>query len=49
MRSADIIALYDEIGTGTRVTIADQPLAVAAAPVLVAGSSVPPLPSASGR
>ena len=27
MRSADIIALYEEVGTGARVTIADQPLA----------------------
>lgn len=49
MRSADIIALYDEIGTGARVTIADQPLAAAAAPALAPGSSVPPPPAANGR
>ena len=44
MRSADIIALYDEIGTGARVTIANEPLAIAAAPALAAGASVPPPP-----
>ena len=47
MRSADIIALYDEIGTGTRVTIANQPLAVAAAPALAPGTVVPPVPPPS--
>ena len=43
MRSADIIALYDEVGVGARVTIANQPLAVAAAPELAPGAAVPPL------
>jgi lipoprotein-anchoring transpeptidase ErfK/SrfK len=43
MRSADIVALYDEVGTGARVTIADQPLAAAAASALAPGSSVPPV------
>jgi hypothetical protein len=41
MRSADIIALYDEIGSGARVTIADLPLAVAAAPALAPGATLP--------
>ena len=49
MRSADIIALYDEVGTGARVTIADQPLAAAAAPALAPGSSVPPLPAVAAN
>ena len=49
MRSADIVALYDEIGTGARVTIADQPLAAAAAPELAAGASVPPPPRLPGQ
>ena len=44
MRSADIIALYDEIGTGARVTIANEPLAAAAAAALAPGTSVPPPP-----
>ena len=49
MRSVDIIALYNEIGTGARVTIADQPLAVAVAPALAPGSSVPTLSAVGGR
>ena len=43
MRSVDVIALYDEIGTGARVSIVNQPLASAAAPVLAQGAVVPPL------
>ena len=49
MRSADIIALYDEIGVGAHVTIADQPLAVAAAPELAPGAAVPPVTILAGK
>ena len=41
MRSADVIALYDEVGRGAQVYILDQPLANAAAPLLAMGSSIP--------
>ncbi len=42
MRSKDIIALYDEVGTGARVFILNASLAVATAPMLAPGSSLPP-------
>ena len=45
MRSVDIIALYDEIGTGAHVTIANEPLATAAASALAPGATVPPPPT----
>ena len=47
MRSRDVISLYDEVGTGARVIIRNQPLAVAAAPYLAARASIPPLPPGS--
>ncbi len=40
MRSVDIIALYDEVGTGAQVFILNQPLASAAAPLLAPDATV---------
>ena len=52
MRSRDVIRLYDEVGTGARVIIRNQPLGRAAAPYLAAQATVPPpattLPPAPG-
>jgi hypothetical protein len=53
MRSRDVIALYDAVGTGARVFIRDQPLAEAASPFLAKGVELPrsflptPAPSAA--
>ena len=42
MRSRDVIALYDAIGTGAHVFIEDRPMADAAAPLLAPGASMLP-------
>ncbi len=42
MRSRDVAALYDEVGRGARVFIANEPLTRAAALHLAAGTSLPP-------
>ena len=42
MRSKDVIALYDAVGTGAHVYIEDRPMADAAAPLLAPGASVLP-------
>ena len=42
MRSRDVISLYDEVGTGARVIIRNQPLRTAAAPYLAAQATVSP-------
>ena len=42
MRSRDVAALYDEVGTGARVFILNEPLGHAAAPHLAAGAVIAP-------
>ena len=42
MRSRDVISLYDAVGVGAKVFIRDQPLAVAAGPLLVPEAILPP-------
>ena len=42
MRSRDVIALYNEVGVGAKVFIRDQPLASAAAPLMVPEAIIPP-------
>ena len=41
MRSRDVAALFDEIGTGARVSILTEPLVPAVTPLLAPGASVP--------
>lgn len=45
MRSRDIIALYDIVGTGAHVFIEDRPLTEAAHPLLAQGASIPAPPT----
>ena len=42
MRSRDVVALYAEVGVGAKVIIRDQPLASAAAPLMVPEAIIPP-------
>ena len=48
MRSRDVARLYDEVGTGAKVIIRDQPLGAAALPYLTVGASIPAPPAATG-
>lgn len=41
MRSRDIVALYDEIGAGTRVSILTEPLSASVPPLLARGTTFP--------
>ena len=41
MRSRDVVKLYDEVGNGARVYIREQPLSLAARPLLVSGATLP--------
>lgn len=49
MRSRDVAALYDEVGRGAGVRIADSSLTNAAAPFLAAGANLPPALPATTR